>query len=222
MTLTGELVTRYAGSNMRHRTPRYVYYRTRQLLYEHGHPNDPWLTPDAIRLLESMLRKSDRGVEFGSGRSTLWFAQRVGQLTSIEDDPRWYAAVSARLKSRGLVNVEYLLKPADQPLDESGESSEYARTALTFADASVDFALIDGQYRGEATRLMMPKIKPGGLLIIDNINWYLPSRFGAPGPTPVALRPEGAHWQQLAKDLAQWRTIWTGSGVWDTAIFVRP
>jgi predicted O-methyltransferase YrrM len=221
LSVTLSLPDRIVG-RWRHRTPRYVYHRTRQMLYERGHPDAPWLTPEATRLLTSMLRPSDRGVEFGSGRSTVWFAERVSHLTSVEDDSRWYSEVSARLQQRGLSNVEYLLKPRDQPLDESGDPSEYARVALTFPDASVDFGLVDGQYRGECTRLLMPKIRPGGLLIIDNINWYLPSRFRAPGPTPIALRSDGAHWQRLGRELAQWRPIWTGSGVWDTAIFVKP
>jgi hypothetical protein len=59
-----------------HRTPRYVYHRTRQLFYERAHPADPWLTPAAIGLLSTLLRPADTGVEFGSGRSTLWFAAR--------------------------------------------------------------------------------------------------------------------------------------------------
>jgi predicted O-methyltransferase YrrM len=221
MELTRPLPVGIVG-RWRHRTPRYVYHRTRQMLYERGHPDAPWLTPEATRLLTSMLRPSDQGVEFGSGRSTVWFAERVSHLTSVEDDSSWYSEVSARLRRRGLSNVEYLLKPRDQPLDESGDPSEYARVALTFPDASVDFGLVDGQYRGECTRLLMPKIKPGGLLIIDNINWYLPSRFRAPGPTPIASRPDGVLWQRLGRELAQWRPIWTGSGVWDTAIFVKP
>ena len=88
---------------MRHRTPRYIYHRTRLMCYEVTHPSYPCLSPDAIRLLASMLRASDQGcVEFGSGFSTAWFAARVGQLTSVESDKRWYATVSAMLEDRRL------------------------------------------------------------------------------------------------------------------------
>ena len=69
-----------------HRTPRYVYHRTRQLCYERAHPDEPWLTPAAIGLLATLLRPADTGAEFGSGRSTLWFAARVAALTSVEHD----------------------------------------------------------------------------------------------------------------------------------------
>lgn len=165
---------------MRHRTPPYIYNRTKLLLYERGHCDDPWLTSAAIRLLSSLLRPADHGVEFGSGRSTVWFAQRVAALTSVEHDGQWYETISAKLKERRLTNVDYILAPLDQPL-ALGDRSEYARTALAFADASMDFALVDGAYREHSAKFILPKIKSGGMLIIDNVNWYLPSQSPAPG-----------------------------------------
>lgn len=158
-----------------HRTPHYIYHRTRQMLYERGHLDDPWLTPAAIRLLESLLRPADRGAEFGSGRSTIWFAERVAALT-----------------------------------------------ALGFPDAGLDFALVDGHYRDYSAKFILPKIKSGGILIIDNVNWYLPSKSRAPNSRTRALGPNGKIWAEVAGELAQWRSIWTSSGVWDTAMFIRP
>jgi predicted O-methyltransferase YrrM len=202
-----------------HRTPRYVYHRTRQLLYERGHPGDPWLTPQSIRLLGPLLRPGDRGVEFGSGRSTIWFAERVAHLTSVEHDAAWHATVSATLRQRGLTNVDYVLAPWAPDLP--GEQSDYVGTLSRFAEASLDFALIDGAYRDHAARLALPRIKPGGLLIIDNVNWFLPSDSRAPASRSRALGPEEG-WADIAAELAGWRSIWTASGVWDTAIFIKP
>jgi predicted O-methyltransferase YrrM len=207
--------------DVRHWTPRYVYNRARLMVWEHSHPDYPWITSDAVRLLASMLRPSDRGVEYGSGRSTIWFAERVGWLTSVEHSERWYTTVSTRLKERALTNVDYILEPRDQP-KELGDRSEYTRTALGFADASIDFVLVDGLYREYVTALMMPKVKPGGLLIIDNVNWFLPSETHAPASRTPALGPYGPVWAGVAEALADWRTIWTTSGVTDTAIFVKP
>ncbi|MGH3186217.1 MAG: class I SAM-dependent methyltransferase [Streptosporangiaceae bacterium] len=205
---------------VRHRTPRYVCARTRQLLYERGHPDAPWLTPEAVRLLGRMLLPSDRGLEFGSGRSTIWFAQRVRHLTSVEHDERWYADVSGRLKERALGNVDYILAPRDEPAERGG-GSKYAQVALAFADSSLDFALIDGTYREHTARYALLLIKPGGILIIDNVNWYLPSDSRAPNSRAPAHGPAGQLWAEIARDLAGWRRIWTSSGVSDTAIFVR-
>ena len=206
---------------MRHLTPRYVYNRARQLAYERAHPDDPWLTPAAIGLLRSLLRPSDRGAEFGSGRSTLWFARRVATLTSVEHDARWHQAVSARLKAQGLGNVDYILAPEDQPIERGGDSA-YARVALGFPDDSLDFALIDGHYRDYSAKFILPKIRPGGMLIIDNANWCLPCRSAAPNSRTDALGPATPAWAEVAEELSGWRSIWTSSGVWDTAIFIRP
>jgi predicted O-methyltransferase YrrM len=203
-----------------HRTPRYVYHRTRQLFYERAHPDDPWLTPTAIGLLATLLRPADTGAEFGSGRSTLWFAARVAALTSVEHDLRWHETVTARLKDRGLGNVDYILAPEDQPMERGGDSA-YARTALAFPDSSLDFALVDGHYRDYSAKFIMPKIKPGGMLIIDNVNWYLPCRSKAPNTRTAELGPATDVWAAVWRQLAGWRTIWTSSGVWDTAIFIK-
>jgi predicted O-methyltransferase YrrM len=204
-----------------HRTPRYVYHRTRQLFYERAHPDDPWLTPAAIGLLATLLRPADIGAEFGSGRSTLWFAARVAALTSVEHDIRWHENVTARLKECGLGNVDYILAPEDQPMERGGDSA-YARTALAFPEASLDFALIDGHYRDYCAKFIMPKIKLGGMLIIDNVNWYLPCRSKAPNSRTAELGPATDVWGAVWRQLEGWRTIWTSSGVWDTAIFIKP
>jgi predicted O-methyltransferase YrrM len=205
----------------RHWTPLYAYNRIRLMQCERAHPDDPWLTPESVRLLTSMLRPSDRGVEFGSGRSTIWFAERVGHLTSVEHCEEWYTTVSNTLKRRELTNVDYILAPRDQP-DELGGNSAYTRTARAFADESIDFALVDGLYREHVTKLVMPKVRTGGFIIVDNANWFLPSRTRSPSSRTFQLGPNGPVWADLAKDLAGWRSIWTSSGVTDTAIFLKP
>jgi predicted O-methyltransferase YrrM len=204
-----------------HWTPRYVYDRILYMFYGRGHTDEPWLTPAAVRLLESLLRPTDRGAEFGSGRSTIWFAERVAAVTSVEHDEQWYEAISAKLKDRQLSNVDYILARPDQP-DELADQSTYARTALGFPDGGLDFALVDGFYRDYTAKFILPKIKSGGMLIIDNVNWFLPSESRAPNSRTHTLGPNGKIWTEVAGELAQWRSIWTSSGVTDTAIFIRP
>jgi predicted O-methyltransferase YrrM len=142
-------------------------------------------------------------------------------LTSVEHDEHWYASVSKELKSRKLTNVEYKFAPQDQP-PESGDKSEYAGIALLFPKESVDFTLIDGIYRDFTAKLMLPRIKRGGLMIIDNANWFLPSQSYSPSSRTHALGPEGPGWAEVANELDGWRSIWTSSGVTDTAIFIKP
>ena len=215
------IALRARAHRMRHRTPRYICCRIRQKLAEMAHPDAPWITPEATRILETMIRPADTGAEFGSGRSTLWFARRCRQLTSVESDDQWYAKISAALRDHGLVNIDYYRHPRDQP-EETGDQSAYARVALSFDDESIDFVLVDGLYRDHVTKFMMPKLKRGGLLIIDNVNWYIPSWTRSPYSRSPKEGCSGSLWAELVAELAHWRMIWTSSGVWDTAIFIKP
>jgi predicted O-methyltransferase YrrM len=197
-----------------------VSARIRQALYQRAHPDAPWLTAEAVRLLNSMLRPSDIGAEFGSGRSTLWLACRCAHLTSVEHDEAWYSRVSAVLSNCGITNVDYQYHPRDE-LDPTGRRSAYVHVARLLADESIDVALVDGLYRDYVALHLLPKIRAGGMLVIDNVNRYLPSPTLSPNSLRPSAVPASAVWQQLAVTLARWRRIWTSDGVSDTAIFVR-
>lgn len=200
-----------------HWTPRYIFDRVNLGLWERQHPDLPWLTAESIRLLSGMLRPTDRALEWGSGRSTRWFADRVGELTSVESDAAWFGRVKDSLAGRP--NVHYFFKEcpagAPEPLEE-----EYAGVIDSFANESLDFVLVDGQVRDRCALKALPKIKPGGLLVIDNINWFLPS----PSRSPSSAKDfDGAtRWREIAAVLDAWRCIWTSSGVTDTAIWIKP
>lgn len=208
------------GRTVEHWTPRYVRARAREALYQRAHPDAPWITPEAIHLLDSMLRPSDIGAEFGSGRSTLWLARRCAHLTSAEHNEAWHARVSSALLSAGMTHVDYQFHPRDEP-DETGDRSSYAQVAKLFHDESIDFALVDGAYRDHVTLFLLPKIRRGGVLVIDNVNWYLPSLTTSPASLSPSATPPTAAWRQAAVALSDWRRIWTSSGVSDTAIFVK-
>jgi predicted O-methyltransferase YrrM len=208
------------GRKVGHLTPRYVWARTQQARYARAHPDDPWLTPEAIRLLGSMLRPCDIGAEFGSGRSTLWLARRCVHLTSVEHDETWHARVLGALAGEGITNVDYKWHPRDQP-DATGYQSAYVRVAQHLEDQSIDFALVDGLYRDYVTLFLLPKIRPGGMVVIDDVHRYLPSLTRSPLSLRPSAAPATAAWEQAAEALAGWRRIWTSSGVSDTGIYIK-
>src|SRR5260370_36116747 len=63
---------------------------------------------------------------------------------------------------------------------------------------------------------------PGRDQLITNTGWVTlaESRLGAPNSRTPALWAKGKIWVEVAEELAQWRSIWTSSGVWDAAIFM--
>lgn len=208
------------GRRVKHWTARYVLARSRQALYQRAHPDGPCLTPEAIRLLDSMLRPSDVGAEFGSGRSTLWLARRCAHLTSVEDNEEWRAKVSSALAGERATHVDYQYRPLDTR--QPGDQSAYVQVARFLADESIDFALVDGLHRDYVAFYLLSKIRPGGMLVIDDVNRYLPSQTRSPASLGPTSAPATATWEQTAAALARWRQIWTSNGVSDTAIFVKP
>jgi len=191
------------------------------MAYQRSRPNEPWLTRNANLALASLLRPTDVGLEFGSGRSTLWFAARLKHLTSVEHHEEWHSRVAAMLKDRGTENVTYELRRAGK--DESaGLDDPYAGVALRFADDSLDFVLVDGAQRSLCAAAAIPKVCPGGLFVIDNVNWYLPSRSQSPNSRSPEAGPQAGVWETVHKTLESWRVLWTTNGVSDTAIFFKP
>jgi SAM-dependent methyltransferase len=171
--------------------PLYLAGRIKNWLYENQHPDHPWLAPGAIEWLETHLQPEMRGWEWGSGRSTLWFAKRIASLTSIESDPAWFARVRTLLS--GVSNVEFRLIPIEHELMDTYRH-EYEPTPAMVAeiraetDESLDFIVIDSWYRPVCCREALPKLKPGGILLIDNTDWSSPPHALVPAEWPLVHR----------------------------------
>lgn len=191
----------------RHWSARYVADRVGEEIYRRRHPGEPWLTQAAISILDRWLRPSDVAAEFGSGRSTAWFARRVGHLTSVEHDPVWYEQVRA---DPAVAHVDYLLMV---------DTEAYVGVARSFPASSLHFALVDGAHRDRCVDAIIHAIKPGGLLTIDNANWYMTSPETR---SPHQLWQGTQAWKDIERRLSLWRLVWTTNGVTDTALFFRP
>lgn len=201
-----------------HLTPRYVWSRFALMAYERANPDLPWLTRDMINILDEWLSPVDVGLEFGSGRSTSWFAKRVRHLTSIENNLEWFEIVQNQIQG---LPVEYLLH---QDSMDNPEDGEYVAVARELSSSSLDFCLIDGVARDHCALACLEKIKPGGILIIDNVERYIPREHKTFSPNSRGISDGYASeiWEQVGKELQEWRHIWTTNGVTDTAFWVKP
>jgi predicted O-methyltransferase YrrM len=189
--------------------------------YQRNNSDLPWLTEDANNFLAGYLQLSDQGLEFGSGRSTLWFARHVHKLVSVEHDETWFVHVKDRLLTLGVSNVDYRRLPVE------GQRSEDAalklKTLLSDLEPEkYDFAIVDGVWREYCTQHAIKLLRPGGLLVIDNANRHLPSASRSPESRSNAQGADGPVWCDLAVTLSTWRFYWTSSGVTDTAFFFKP
>lgn len=206
--------------SIKHWTPSYVVARGREVIDHRLNPNNPWLTRQSVALLDELLMPGDVGLEFGGGRSTPWIAQRIKHLTSVDDSAEWHAIVRDRLAAERISNVDLALCPRDVP-DEDGGQAAYVKVLDRFADNALDFCLVDGMYRDHCALGVINKLKSGGLLVIDNASWFLPSFSTSPASQPPDGKGASATWQKFLIETADWRRIWTYSGVTATVIYFK-
>lgn len=201
--------------NISHLTTRYIFDRILTIVDERRFPNRPWLTADAVNILSTMIGASDIGVEFGSGRSTVWFAQRLGRLISVEHDKLWFDKVGSELSRVHLLSkVDYHFAP---------DEASYLRPLHELPDCSVDFCLVDGELREDCALVAIEKLKPGSLLVIDNVNWYLPNdKTRSPNSRRTKTGCASDKWTRFTEITGEWRFIWTTNGVTDTGIWFKP
>jgi predicted O-methyltransferase YrrM len=166
-----------------------------------------------IDILSFWLQPEDRGLEWGSGRSTIWFAKRVTHLISVEHNEVWYRKVSDQLREDCIRNVGYYLCQRE---------SEYVRAAEEASEKTLDFILVDGIARDQCAVKAVSLLKPGGILIIDNSNWYLPGLSYAPNSRRPHQGTASATWEMFLGGVKSWRSIWTTNGVWDTTLWIKP
>jgi glycosyltransferase involved in cell wall biosynthesis len=193
-------------------SPAYLRDKLALISYERRRPDHPWLTRDAIALLEGYLSPDHRGYEWGSGNGSIWFARRSGSLVSVEHNPRWYEIVRRQIEAQAIRNIDYRLVP----------EQSYTSVIDAFDDGRFDYVLVDGLFRDVAFLKSIPKVKPGGWIIFDNANWHLPSDSRTPHSRRSADGPSSELFGQVAARVAGWKTMWTTNGVNDTAIFVKP
>jgi hypothetical protein len=163
---------------------RRLYLRTSDFLHRH----EPWISHEAVVYCAGYLSSSQVGLEWGSGRSTRWYGERLGKLLSVEFDPVWYRRVLRA--TRHLPNVECRFialdhSPSEPTVRDYNPVPAYVAVAEEFADGSLDFVVVDGHYRLACIKQVLPKIKPGGLLLVDNTDWLPLLDWGVPASWPI-------------------------------------
>lgn len=130
-------------------------------------PQMPWISYRAQRYLARLLRSDWTVLEFGSGMSTIWFAQRCRKVYSFEHNPLWYDIVKAQLSNKHIINVSYTLR-----------DSESYPSLSEFPENLFDFIMIDGIRRTDCVRNAISKIKPSGWIYLDNTDMKAKSKPG--------------------------------------------
>lgn len=126
-----------------------------------------------------------RVFEYGSGGSTLYWLQHGAEVVSVEHDPGWGVALKERLGPAAAVDyrlIEPQLVATSSPTDPSDPAAygsgdeafrrhsfrQYANQIDGFPDQHFDIVLVDGRARPSCVAHSARKIRPGGLLVLDN------------------------------------------------------
>ena len=147
----------------------------------------PWITFEARDFIEARLKPEMKVFEYGTGGSTLFFADRVRSVVSVENDATWAASLQQILSDENNSNVELRLaegspladnemaRPEDPDFSHSGsrhynrfDFSPYVSVIDEYPDATFDLVLVDGRARAACLHRAAPKVRPGGMLILDN------------------------------------------------------
>ncbi|HUP35790.1 MAG TPA: FkbM family methyltransferase [Candidatus Limnocylindria bacterium] len=116
----------------------------------------PYITYPAIDFLARRVRPDMAVFEFGSGASTLWWADRVASVVSCEHNPDWYRAVSDRAPRN--VTMMY------HALEYGGD---YSKAITQFQDR-FDITSIDGRDRVNCAMNSVGALKHDGVIVWDN------------------------------------------------------
>ena len=116
----------------------------------------PWITYPAIDFISKRVRNDMCVFEYGSGGSTLWWAQRVRSVVSVEHEKTWYERVKKTLSDNvSLYQVD---------LDTNGM---YAQKIREY-DHAFDVVVLDGRDRVNCAKNSIDALKHDGIIIWDN------------------------------------------------------
>ncbi len=118
----------------------------------------PWYTYPAIEYLQQLDFSNCDIFEYGSGNSSKFWSKRAKTLISVESDPVWYESGLLELSS----NRRLLLRK-----DKAGYVD-----AIHLGGSCYDIIVIDGAYRHSCAVEAIKSIKDGGLIILDNSDWW--------------------------------------------------
>lgn len=123
----------------------------------------PWLTHPALEVIKTWDLENKLVLEWGSGLSTLWWADKCKYVASIEADGKWFAEVNTRLLDAGLKQkVDLIYRPCNE-----GDQSKihfYTDVPKWFQPSIV---IVDGILRYECILKALELPRPL-MLIVDN------------------------------------------------------
>jgi hypothetical protein len=116
----------------------------------------PWVTYPYIQFIAERLNKTLAVFEFGSGNSTLYYANKVATVDSVDHDKFWYDKIKSSMPHN--VNLFYC---------ELGDGNAYSNYAAK-TNKLYDIIIVDGMNRVECCLNNIDALKSTGVMVLDD------------------------------------------------------
>lgn len=141
----------------------------------------PWWTYGSIREVGARLEALGgraRAFEYGSGASTVWLANRCGEVHSVEHDAGFATVMRRVLDDARLLDRVQLLEvhptQSAAPAVTSGRPGEASLDYRAYADSIeragglFDVICVDGRARVACLERAVDHLAPGGVIVFDD------------------------------------------------------
>jgi hypothetical protein len=122
----------------------------------------PWLPFDLADQLKTMVSRSSAVFEYGGGGSTAWFADHAGSVVTVEHEDEWYAKLASEFA--GNPRVTLIHRGSDD------DYHDYVHAIDAYPSDSFDVVVVDGRARVRCVERAATAVKPGGLLLLDDVD----------------------------------------------------
>ncbi len=118
----------------------------------------PWMNYPLVEFLNTRLNAEQTVFEYGSGLSTIYFAERVKTITSVEHNKDWFDRTRLLLGERKNAAILYLELNEKYP-----EAIQFVRAGKKY-----DIVVIDGKMRNSCIEKAVGFLTPQGVIILDD------------------------------------------------------
>ena len=130
-------------------------YKLKQSIDRNNKPI-PWFSYPIISFLRNRLNNKMDVFEFGCGNSTLWFAEKVKSIKSVEHNKDWFENVKIKLPQNAKLIYKDLVY-----------GDKYSKEVLSGKN-KYHIIIIDGRDRVNCTLNSIKALQSNGVIIFDN------------------------------------------------------
>jgi hypothetical protein len=128
----------------------------------------PWWNYKAVAFVEQRLPADALVFEYGGGASTLWLRDLGATVITVEDDEDWFRGLAELLPD---ADLRFIRRSTQWNATPDGPFDPYSHAIDAEPDDAFDLVIVDGQARRDCVLAAAPKVKPGGMLLLDDSQW---------------------------------------------------